>query len=187
MLMAERRRLWAAAPLAFLVALSGCDTPLASEAVPVDPDALAAASQHAQAGIPISATAVARVVAIEACAADPDAPRLTLQGSSRAPGLGPYQLEYSYCVREVGVTDLAVVLRTPAGELRMVALEEPGTVIPSDHPDYDVEAHAVWRITEGTGKFRRAGGDLQADLFAVTTPSLAITTILTGTIRMGAS
>ena len=186
----ESRPFWLLAPLAISLLLVGCDVPLEPEAGPQSPTAAYAVHppEHAPAGIPIHTTVVAELTSIGACASDPGAARLTLVGSGRSAGLGPFELEYSYCPTAVGVIDLAVVLRTRAGELWMTAADdEPGQVVPSDHPDFDIEAHALWRITGGTQKFEDASGELQAALFAKlpeTPTSLAITTMLTGTIQM---
>lgn len=187
----ESRPLWFLAFLAMSFGLAGCDAPLAPVADLQNPTVARSAQppEHARAGIPIHTTVVAELATIGACTADPDAARLTLVGSGQAAGLGPYELEYSYCPTAVGVIDLAVILRTRAGELWMVGNDEPGQIVPSDHPDFDVEAHATWRIIGGTQKFEGASGELQADLFAelpATPTSLAITTMLSGTIGMAA-
>lgn len=184
------RNRWPLAPVAFVIALAGCDAPVEPQLGPEGstPTAVAHRAAHDRAGIPVHTTVVADLVTIGPCAADPAAARLTLAGAGRTAGLGPYELEYSYCPTSAGVIDVKVVLRTPAGELRMVGDEEPGAVVPSDHPDFDIEAHGTWRITDGTRKFEHASGDLQVDLFASLPQdplSLAITTILSGTIQMG--
>lgn len=188
----ESRPLWFVAPLAISFVLAGCDAPLATEAGPGSPTVEYSAHppEHAPAGIPVQTTVVAELISVGPCTADPTAPRLTLVGSGQAAGLGPYELEYSYCPTAAGVIDVAIVLRTMAGELWMVLDDEPGQIVPSDDPDFDVESHGTWRITGGTQQFEGASGELQADLYAklpATPTSLAITTILSGTIQMASS
>lgn len=175
------------ATLALIAGIPACDMPLAPDVSADDPVFVSGADAAAlgQAGIPISTSVLAEVVSIGPCASGP-MPRLTLSGAGVAAGFGPFELEYGYCVPTF--TDWKIVLRTPAGELRMVRLGGTG-VIPSDHPDFEVEAHDTWRIDSGTGKFRHASGDLQADFFANppgNPAELVITTILSGIIELGA-
>ncbi|HUE97007.1 MAG TPA: hypothetical protein VMN39_10125 [Longimicrobiaceae bacterium] len=178
------------ATLALIAGVAACEAPVAPEDPPEALAVVAAAHRAAagEAGIPITVNTVARIVSIEQCASDAERGRLTLVGTGRAAGLGPFELEYGYCVPPP-FTDWSIVLRTRAGELRFLPLGGTGA-IPSDHPDFDIEAHDIWKIVDGTGKFRDASGELQADFYANLTEDGrlvdgAITTLLSGTISLG--
>lgn len=177
------------ATLALVAGIAACEAPVApgQPSANLSPDATANTAASGEAGIPISARVVAQIVSVGQCASDAELGRLTLVGNGLAAGLGPFELEYGYCVPTF--TDWSIVLRTRAGELRMLPLGGTG-VIPSEHPDFDIEAHDTWKIVEGTRKFSNASGEIRADSFANLTENGQlvdgqITTLLSGTIEMG--
>lgn len=176
--------------LALIAPAAACEAPVAPDQRSEDFAPLAAAHRAAsgEAGIRISARVVVQIVSVGQCASDAQLGRLTLVGTGLAAGLGPFELEYAYCVPTA--TDWSIVLRTRAGELMMVPLGTGTGVIPSDHPDFDIEAHDTWKIVAGTRKFSHASGELQADFYANLTEDGqladgAITTLLSGTIEVG--
>lgn len=165
--------------LTALLVLGGCDAPLGPEAGDPPTVSSVVAAGRSAVSVPFKArlfTAGEGLAPDASCGAPP---RLlnTQVGEGVATHLGRFSVRITFCM---DVTDFLDDLQLTEGESlpydngigTLVAangdelyLEISGEVVPSAHPDFDLEFHDRFRFTGGTGRFSGASGEGTTDSF----------------------
>lgn len=155
--------------------IAACDTPMAPES-DVAPFPVANAQlgyDGAAVSTPFRANMFTRLTGMVPNPECGEFPRLlnTQVGEGEATHLGRFSVVITFCVDVTDVLDDGTltageslpydngfgILTAANGDV--LYLEISGTVLPSDHPDYDFEFHDPFHFTGGTGRFEGATGE----------------------------